>query len=1268
MTFTPVPLKYNKNQSNSKAVLTLGGRTVFLISLNSITNVHLFNLAGQSTGFNLSLSVSYDLEKDKFVPSSILKQILYSNMDRIKSLLRVKKVLIYEDKSCSIEPCLNYQKCQTVSKFSSADSNYQSSSRIQFRSVRIRHDFSCSCPLGFTGNISVMCDTEINLCYSNPCGQNGICISTESSYVCTCDPGYTGRTCEIDIKNSKCSQLSPFGSGSFMNPALCKGSSVCKNLILGGFVCDECSNKDQPSASKYYTHLCEVRAVNFPEKSGAYIVLVGLENRIRFKLKLTFSTIHSNGVLFYNGRLEDNLDFVSLVIENDFLTFKFSLGDSVHEVKITEVSVSDAKWRTVTIEYKSRSVYLSLDNDNLENVDSCELAQNTECIRKVHVYNLPAKCQSQIESCSRFFDLNGPLIIGQEASKKNSFQGCISDLYLNERLIDLHHDSLASYGTEHGCSPKTNICKLDGTKFGKQCSKCAHIWSGSVKCDCLSGDFDGHQCAKKKSAEPALSTQTNSYLLFQEKVLESETSVDISMDLRLRPTSDLSNQTIVYVKFSDNLVFNEFFVYYDPVPKSLILISQNIRSHIRLEINKNELFGHQYWSSVLLSFNSDGHVTLSLDKIFTKTHQSPQIKNLFEQKFNYRWSIGAYKTPSLHPSTGVFACIKNIHLNQESVSPYEAFNVSKGCHVSQTCDKLAQSVYFGNSSCLDSCPAWACHNSGNCTIVDNDYQCTCPQGFKGKYCQFKKQQITLANYSCPARWWGIEPGICGPCACDESKNFSPDCDKKSGKCECKPKFYKRLNKVSGEEECAPCDCYLDGSSSLECEAFTGQCKCLPGAGITGRKCDRCVSPFAELTIKGNECRQITSDKCPKAYAFNSWWPRSQFNSMANSSCPKGAVGTAYRSCTPTGWMSSIDLSECRSLNLDSLNSPDSVANSYQAFKLVEELNTICTKSEADDDSDLTALENANLLSTGLHSLYALDLLAIRNVTKSILEYEINNTALFIQDKFFINKIFYIIDKILSKKYELKINQFNYKTNNEFGQWSDLLVRISEFISVLVKNGHEYALSDKLVLNYENLEFGQNVNSKSGTGFELEPGVKFAFSSMNVASYNLPTHLSLKHGSVSTSTYRVVSNLYILATDRQFKKFKVEFLLSNNYDVVYDPLKNHLSYNNLRNSKSDYICVQLNGDYGIWSSVGAKFVSYKPDSNVVTCQFESNDGIFAVITPVGTFVRDKNSVLSFTIGFSILVGLSLVVLSISMILIILIKGVCLFEIRDTSVTN
>lgn len=46
---------------------------------------------------------------------------------------------------------------------------------------------------GFTGmREHYVCDTEVNLCYSSPCGNHGTCMRREGGYTCVCIPGYTG--------------------------------------------------------------------------------------------------------------------------------------------------------------------------------------------------------------------------------------------------------------------------------------------------------------------------------------------------------------------------------------------------------------------------------------------------------------------------------------------------------------------------------------------------------------------------------------------------------------------------------------------------------------------------------------------------------------------------------------------------------------------------------------------------------------------------------------------------------------------------------------------------------------------------------------------------------------------------------------------------------------------------------------------------------------------------------------------------------------------
>lgn len=157
---------------------------------------------------------------------------------------------------------------------------------------------------------------------------------------------------------------------------------------------------------------------------------------------------------------------------------------------------------------------------------------------------------------------------------------------------------------------------------------------------------------------------------------------------------------------------------------------------------------------------------------------------------------------------------------------------------------------------------------------------------------------------CPRGWWGHP--TCGPCSCDVTHGFDPDCNKTTGECRCKvgpaspchlpcqprhPPVTPLLPPVTslsspimpltplqsppchplsphpracsdpvslqdnhyrppGGDTCHPCECYPTGSLSRRCDATTGQCPCK--AGVIGRHCDRCDNPFAEVTASGCE--------------------------------------------------------------------------------------------------------------------------------------------------------------------------------------------------------------------------------------------------------------------------------------------------------------------------------------------------------------------------------------------------------------------------------
>lgn len=1155
---------------------------------------------------------------------------MYSNLAIIKSKLHINKLEIYEDASCAIEPCLNYQKCSTDTKFLEASSKYLQTANVHFRPIRLKHEFSCSCPIGFTGtNSSLNCDLEINLCYSNPCGNNGVCISLESSFICICDPNFTGKTCEINLKSSKCCDLNNSKKNSNLNESICvnqvcKSNSMCRNLILGGFVCDKC---DKP----YLNEFCELRTRHFPKNSNSYISLPGIQNRFRFKLKLSFATIKSNSYLFYNGRLDSySNDFISLQIQNDYLKFTYSLGDNlVNELSITNISVSDGKWRTVSLDYENRLFRLSLDNDNFEQIDSCDLAfnpknsSNSNCFRQFHTYNLPTKCLNQIESCFRYFDLNAPLILGQSLKPKENnlnYEGCIRDLYLNEKLIDLQEDILYEQNTLPGCAPKESKCNLN------ECSKCSHLWSNKINCNCKNENFEFNNSLEKciETQMDVFGKQNDGFILFDQKEIKNKSKISLEFKIKLNNSNNLNQFLILSLK----ILHFEFKVIYDKLKSKLSLTSE----HILLEINKN-LENQEYWNEIEIIFTPEGSLELKLNEIFSSRIRLEKIETIFQKNFYI----------NLKFVQGFSGCIKNIKLNQVKITPKELYKVSKGCNQENTSENI--------------CSKSPCFNSGICTeIKDQKFNCTCLNGFKGEYCQFEKvksSNLFQNKTNCPAKWWGKEPGICGPCNCDESKNFSPDCDKTTGECKCKSKYYKKYNPFTQQEHCVPCDCYLEGSSSLQCEQYTGQCKCTPGAGITGRRCDQCVSPLAEMSSKGNECRQLTTSECPKAFAFNIWWPRTQFNLKANSTCPKGSTGLAYRTCTPNGWSSSLDLSECRSVKIQELINPEKL-NSYQAFKLVEELNKLTLESELDEQQDY----NLNQLSTSLNSLYAIDLILIKNLTKYLIEYEIQNAPAFL----YTHKIFQILNRILSKKYDLKLTQINSK-----GLLNDLLSVLNKYIELILKsneNDFEISQSDlyfrtKTITSQSYSDFVEN-----SFKFKIQTGDKrISFLSLNSPSNNFPNKLILESRiSNKLANYRVVSNLFILNSNDQETKMQengtmyvvVEFLLTNNYETIYDSKMNQIEYKNLKSSKFDFRCAHLDLEQNAWSTKGAKLIAYDPSTNIVKCSYQQNYGVYSVLTPIASISRNNQTPVEFSMLFDILMAFSLVLIGLVIFLLTLLK--------------
>ena len=55
--------------------------------------------------------------------------------------------------------------------------------------------FWCSCDSGYTGED---CAIDVDECSSNPCFNGGTCIDEPNAFSCNCTEGYTDAWCELD--------------------------------------------------------------------------------------------------------------------------------------------------------------------------------------------------------------------------------------------------------------------------------------------------------------------------------------------------------------------------------------------------------------------------------------------------------------------------------------------------------------------------------------------------------------------------------------------------------------------------------------------------------------------------------------------------------------------------------------------------------------------------------------------------------------------------------------------------------------------------------------------------------------------------------------------------------------------------------------------------------------------------------------------------------------------------------------------------------------
>ncbi|CAN0009372.1 unnamed protein product [Bubo scandiacus] len=661
--------------------------------------------------------------RNKFFPSEDLQEQIYLNRTLL-TMISTQRVLPFDDNICLREPCENYMKCVSVLKFDSS-APFISSNTVLFRPIHPINGLRCRCPPGFTGDY---CETEIDLCYSNPCGSNGQCRSREGGYTCECYEDYTGEYCEVNARSGRCA------------PGVCKNGGTCVNLLIGGFKC-ECP------PGEYERPYCEMTTRSFPPQS--FITFKGLRQRFHFTVSLMFATRERNALLLYNGRFNEKHDFIALEIIEEQIQLTFSAGETTTTVApFVPGGVSDGQWHSVQVQYYNKPNIGRLgiphgpsgEKVAVVTVDDCDTAVAVRFGSLIGNYTCAA--QGTQTGSKKSLDLTGPLLLGGVPNLPEDFPvhnrqfiGCMRNLSIDSKPIDMA-SFIANNGTLPGCAAQRNYCETNWCQNG---GTCVNKWNTYI-CECPVR-YGGKNCEQAMPSPQRFSGE--SIIIWSDLDITISVPWYIGLMFRTRKVNGMLMQA-------------------NAGAASKI----NIQSTVQIG---NQLPGLKMKSIIVGGVSGD---QVSVQQGFYGCMQGVRMG----------------ETSTNIATLNMKQAIKiNVKEGCEVDNPCDSNPCPQHSYCSDDWDSyscVCDPGYFGRD-CVDVCNLNPCEHVSTCVhkpSSSHGYTCECGQSYYGQYCESK------IDLPCPRGWWGNP--ICGPCNCETSKGFDSDCNKTNGECHCKANYYR----------------------------------------------------------------------------------------------------------------------------------------------------------------------------------------------------------------------------------------------------------------------------------------------------------------------------------------------------------------------------------------------------------------------------------------------------------------------------------------------
>ncbi|XP_061867715.1 protein crumbs homolog 2 isoform X2 [Colius striatus] len=630
---------------------------------------------------------------------------------------------------CAADPCHNGGMCLERSNQSYYGTQPDFPANFSYSQAA---GFVCWCQPGFAGET---CSIDINECESQPCQNGGLCQDLVNGFLCHCLPGYSGVECAVNI--NECEE-GPCENGAVCEDGIADYTCHCApsqdGITWGGKNCSVkltgCQTHDCQNGAlciptyraERHGHLCQCQPgfhdatcstpTTFSFASRGYLLVElpmnnqsrrGAAGDVLASVSLRFRTTLPSAILFYRGH---EAEYLFLELFDGILHAGMKRQDVGYLLLLEGLRVNDGQWHKVEVVLHS-TVQLKLWHD------SCDAGV---CLRSSPVLHGAASVPHAFLS-AYVGGVKDPMATTTQSQQ--GFVGCLEDVEVDAQAV------LPAALPVTEPSPVKRGCERTEWCLSQPCSHgglCVDLWA-TFRCDC-SRPYRGPTCSYEHPAATFGLENSTSFASFTLPESLGE-NFNISFFLRSRKPNGLLLQITNGTAPCLSVYLERGKLRVQTLSTETLTVPGNLVD------GRRHLVALSFQGGAVGAQQSDTHLELG------RLGAAPLLAG-------YEVHVGGHPNPDSTEAWGGYfkGCLQDIQLNSQQIQFFQVDNYSLPQELNWTQN--------GNlvSGCIsdNTCKSEPCQNGGRCIVTWNDFHCSCPANFTGKFCE---ERVWCESDPCP---------------------------------------------------------------------------------------------------------------------------------------------------------------------------------------------------------------------------------------------------------------------------------------------------------------------------------------------------------------------------------------------------------------------------------------------------------------------------------------------------------------------------------------